>query len=251
MKRDPNAAQPGFAALLAHELGNPLHIGRLVAQDLRAELEAFHVFLLDLAGEDLDPEVATALDQRFAALGERLDSLLSSQQRMAVLVEELRGGDPQETPEQAIDQRLRASLALASRGCKVSLDWQVEADEAIGGVKLPASLDRVVLNLAINACQAIERQAAVLGPEFRGRLQLHCHREEGRLRLILTDNGCGIAPGDLPHLLEPGFSTRLGQGGRGLGLAYCNEVIQQLGGSIAIDSTPGQGCRVCIALPVT
>lgn len=244
------------AALLAHELGNPLGIARLCAQDVEAELKAFHAELLALGGEDLDPAVRAHFAQRFHSFAERLDTLAAAQQRMAGLVEELRAqGQGAAAATQTFDlaERLSAALRLASARSGRAIDL----DEDSGQGTEPAQawhgplavLDRVLLNLAINAVQAIERRAEQEGTGFRGRLRGRCLRQGAQRVVEIDDNGIGIAPQEIDRVFERGFSRRRDSGGSGLGLSYAREAIRALGGDIGVASLPGQGTRFRLWLP--
>lgn len=71
----------------------------------------------------------------------------------------------------------------------------------------------------------------------------------GRARVIVADNGVGIPPDLLPHVLEP-FSTSRAEGGaEGLGLALVASMVEALGGGIVVDSAQGRGTRVEIEVP--
>jgi hypothetical protein len=71
----------------------------------------------------------------------------------------------------------------------------------------------------------------------------------GRARVIVADNGVGIPPDLLPHVLEP-FSTSRAEGGaEGLGLALVASMVEALGGGITVDSAQGRGTRVEIEVP--
>ena len=70
--------------------------------------------------------------------------------------------------------------------------------------------------------------------------------DEG-VEIVVRDTGPGIAPGDLPRIFEAGFSTR--DGSSGLGLAVCHRILEQHGGSIAVESRPGCGATFRLRLP--
>ncbi len=67
------------------------------------------------------------------------------------------------------------------------------------------------------------------------------------VEIIVRDTGPGIAPDDLPRVFEAGFSTRAGSSG--LGLAVCHRILEQHGGSIAVESRPGYGATFRLCLP--
>ncbi len=74
----------------------------------------------------------------------------------------------------------------------------------------------------------------------------------GRVVVEVADNGKGIATSLLPRIFDPFVTTRMGRGGTGLGLHIAhNIVVSVLGGTIAVDSTPGRGTRFTIDIPLT
>jgi signal transduction histidine kinase len=111
----------------------------------------------------------------------------------------------------------------------------------------PAQIQQVLLNLLINA-----RQAMPGGGTVRLRLGLDA---AGRLAEIsVADTGVGIAPADLRRIFEPFFSTKAepdaaGQGGTGLGLAVCRDIVEAHHGRLRAESRPGEGSTFTIILP--
>jgi signal transduction histidine kinase len=111
----------------------------------------------------------------------------------------------------------------------------------------PAQIQQVLLNLLINA-----RQAMPDGGNVRLRLGLDT---TGRLAEIsVADTGIGIAPADLRRIFEPFFSTKTepdaaGQGGTGLGLAVCRDILEAHHGRLRAESRLGQGSTFTIILP--
>jgi signal transduction histidine kinase len=111
----------------------------------------------------------------------------------------------------------------------------------------PAQIQQVLLNLLINA-----RQAMPEGGQVRLRLGLDA---AGRVvEMSVTDTGVGIAPTDLGRIFEPFYSTKAapddsGQGGTGLGLAVCRDIIEAHHGRLRAESRPGQGSTFTIILP--
>jgi len=68
-----------------------------------------------------------------------------------------------------------------------------------------------------------------------------------RVEIEIADTGAGIAPEHVPHLFEPFYTTR--PKGTGLGLFVAHGIVQRHGGSIEVESVPGQGTRFRILLP--
>jgi signal transduction histidine kinase len=78
---------------------------------------------------------------------------------------------------------------------------------------------------------------------------------DGRARLRVSDSGVGIAPEHLPHLFERFYRADAArsrdEGGAGLGLAICQWIASAHQGTIAVQSTPGEGTTFTVSLPLT
>jgi signal transduction histidine kinase len=111
----------------------------------------------------------------------------------------------------------------------------------------PAQIQQVLLNLVINA-----RQAMPKGGTVRVRV---AEDPSGRLaELSVADTGVGIAPADLRRIFEPFFTTKhgpdaLGLGGTGLGLAVCRDIVEAHHGRLRAESRVGQGTTFTLRLP--
>ncbi|MCF7750481.1 response regulator [Bacillus subtilis subsp. subtilis] len=126
---------------------------------------------------------------------------------------------------------------------KVSLHLDV-VDEALGVDANYTELQQVLLNLALNAIQAMPTG---------GRLTLRASADAGGsgeewLRISVTDEGTGMDAETLSHLFNPFFTTKAN--GTGLGLISCKRIVEGAHGSIHVDSTPGVGTRFDLLLPM-
>jgi two-component system sensor histidine kinase FlrB len=107
-------------------------------------------------------------------------------------------------------------------------------------------LEQVLLNLALNAFRFMPGGGwfSIRGLDCASA----CSEEEDEgVEIVVCDTGPGIAPGDLPRIFEAGFSTRVGSSG--LGLAVCHRILEQHGGSIAVESRTGCGATFRLCLP--
>jgi signal transduction histidine kinase len=102
----------------------------------------------------------------------------------------------------------------------------------------PDRLRQALLNVAVNALEAMPQG---------GRLMVAAEREDQRIAVRLRDSGPGIDPADLERIYEPDFSTK--QGGSGIGLYVARALVELHGGTIRVDSAPGQGTEVKVTLP--
>ncbi|MBD2705067.1 response regulator [Spirosoma sp. BT702] len=106
-------------------------------------------------------------------------------------------------------------------------------------------LKRVIQNLLTNACKFTPMGGRVT-------LEAICHKD--RLRIWVTDTGRGIDPKDLPHVFDRYFQTQQPgtplEGGTGIGLALCQELVRLMQGTISVESEPGRGSSFCVDLPL-
>ena len=132
-----------------------------------------------------------------------------------------------------------ASQAAGS-GAQVDLDLDPEA----ALVTTDAERLRIVLvNMLVNAQHAMSGRE----PRGAGPVMLRTRLAGDRVMLTIADTGPGIAPSHLAHVFDPYFTTK--RGGTGLGLPIAKNIIEGLGGTITIDSTPGVGTEIRIDLP--
>lgn len=104
-------------------------------------------------------------------------------------------------------------------------------------------LEQVLVNLMKNG---LEAAAATVGTEPR--LSLSARFAEGRVVLVLADNGPGISPEALPHLFEPFYSTKSASEGLGLGLAISRAIVEGFGGSLTAHNREEGGAEFVIIL---
>lgn len=148
------------------------------------------------------------------------------------------------------------TLALARRTLRqrrVTLAVELPPEPVFATIPT-GSLGQVLLNLLLNACDAIDRRDDP-------RIWVSLQRKGGRGVLCVRDNGIGIEPELATRIFEPFFSTKgehataeHGQPwlhGSGLGLSVCQTLVSQMGGTIAVESRPGEGAAFTVAIPLS
>jgi signal transduction histidine kinase len=105
-------------------------------------------------------------------------------------------------------------------------------------------LQRVIINLVENAVQALAEHRSVTEP----RVVLRTRTSSDALELQIEDNGPGIPADNLVKVFEPLFTTK--RMGTGLGLPTVKQIVEQHGGTIALESTLGEFTRAVIRLPL-
>ena len=157
-----------------------------------------------------------------------------------------RGGAPLKRPTHDLSTLVEEAARFAVHGTSIALVFESEAE--LGTIEVdPGQIMQVVHNLVLNAVQASPAGATVTVSLSRvAAAAVGGGPGPGRLRLIVADQGRGIAPGDLPHIFEPYFTTRAA--GSGLGLATTRSIVERHDGQIRVESTPGEGCRFIVEL---
>ncbi|MDY7233269.1 sensor histidine kinase [Hyalangium rubrum] len=226
------AAVGTLAAGVGHEINNPLAyiISNLhyIAEELRG------------ARPEGDPE-------RWGEMEQALSEALQGADRVRRIVQELKTfsrAHPQEQRRVELGAVLEAALAMAE--VETRLRARVVKDYGtLPPVQGDASrLEQVVLNLLINATQAIP-EGHVDQNEIRVSARLD---EQGRVVVAVSDTGAGIPADVLPRIFEPFFTTRSVGMGTGLGLSICHSYVQAMGGEIRVRSELGQGTTVEVVL---
>ena len=122
----------------------------------------------------------------------------------------------------------------------IKIDFQFPEDLA-PIVSDRGKLQQVFLNIINNALAASKEG---------GRIEVRATQlDEGKVTVVITDNGSGISEKDLEHIFEPFYSTK-GEFGTGLGLSITRDIITKLGGTIEVQSELGRGTSFIITLPV-
>ena len=188
----------------------------------------------------------------------RLDQIRDAVEREQGIVEALLAFSRSERgPSEVVDVGHIASttIALARRTLRqrrVTLAVELPPEPVFATIP-SGSFGQIMLNLLLNACDAIDRRDDP-------RIWVDLRRTASRIVLSVRDNGIGIAPDLATRIFEPFFSTKgehatADQGqpwlqGSGLGLAVCQTLVDQVGGTIEVDSQPGQGATFTVSIPV-
>ena len=238
------AALGRLVAGIAHELNTPIGNVMTVASTLKEEVTEFSQRLISGTARRSDVEIGASRLQEASALIER------NAVKAAKLIRDFK--------EVAVDQSSsrRRSFALLTMVGDIltttspafkSTQHQVALDIApeLELDSYPGPLEQVLTHFLTNSLNhGFEGMS-------HGRITITAHRDSDCVVMEYADNGCGMAVTNLPHIFEPFYTTRLGNGGSGLGLYIVyNLVTNVLGGSIVPQSTPGIGMRFVLRLPL-
>jgi C4-dicarboxylate-specific signal transduction histidine kinase len=129
-----------------------------------------------------------------------------------------------------------------------------ELAEALPMVRVnPMSLEEVVVNLVMNAADALVETTdeGVPSTALRILMRTQTSREDDqeRVQIQVIDEGDGIPEELLAKVFQPFLTTKGPDRGTGLGLAVCKYIVEQVGGVIGIESAVGRGTTVTVSLP--
>jgi polar amino acid transport system substrate-binding protein len=130
------------------------------------------------------------------------------------------------------------TIRKATNQCRVNL--VDDLPQILGNAQ---RIEQVVVNLLLNACQALP------APDRGITVTTRYNRSTDNLILTIRDKGVGIAAEHLPRLTDPFFTTKRENGGTGLGLSVSAGIVNEHGGQLSFDSTPGVGTTVTLTLP--
>ena len=139
-------------------------------------------------------------------------------------------------------------------GEDVTLATDLAADPSWAKVD-PGQLEQVVMNLAVNARDAMPRggrltiRTRTVAPAGANPDDTARTRSRPRLAISISDTGAGIPADVRPHLFEPFFTTKPSGKGTGLGLATVYGIVKQSGGDVEVESEPGRGATFTVLLP--
>ena len=230
MHQDRLASIGVLASGLAHEIGTPLGTIRG-----RAELLQMFPNLTDSMKSGL-----SIIIQQIDRVSKLIDSLLRiarSQSKVDLHLMRL----------QPVFHEMNDLLMQQAKKANVQMLMSCHDDLLVRAER--SRLDQVLLNLSLNAIHAIE-QRRKLEKGFEGLLQLKAYPHIGKIRLEISDDGCGMTAEVQKNIFKPFFTTKEVGQGTGLGLAIVNKiVVDELNGLIQVESVPGQGTSFYIDLP--
>ena len=233
LRRSQRLASIGtLAAGLAHEINNPLGL---------ITLEVHHASL-----HRNDPQV----------LESSLDAIAYSVTRCSRIVKSVlqfaRNEETEKWPASvnAVAEHARDVVREKARatGVSVNLDLQPKIQSVMMN---GTEMEQVLVNLIHNALEALGTSGEDGSSWPDPTVVVRTRQIDGRIRIAVTDNGCGMDDSTVTHAFDPFYTTRSRRGGTGLGLSTCHGIVTSLGGTITIESEPGMGTTMIVEIPIT
>ncbi|MGH9318725.1 MAG: sensor histidine kinase [Vicinamibacteria bacterium] len=236
------AALGQLVAGVAHELNTPMGA---VYSNTQSEKNALERLQARLAAPDGE---APAVLSELVSTIERLQTMNAVNdaacRRMIDIVANLRKFarlDESEWKRADLRDGLEETLALVEHQTRGRIEI-VRAYEDVPSVACyPSQLNQVFMNLIVNAIHAIRG---------KGKIEVECRREGAAVVVRVRDDGQGIREEALPHIFDPGYTTKGVGVGTGLGLSIAYRIVANHGGSLRAKSVFGKGSEFEVAIPI-
>jgi signal transduction histidine kinase len=208
-----------MSTVLAHEINNPLETIQNILYLIRTS---------DGVSAEVADLTKTASDEATRVIELSRSTLSFFRQ----------GAEPEKVNISKVVEAVRFLLAALIYNRGVILETESVGDVTIQG--FPGEVRQVLLNLVRNACEATTRGGGIVKISLTGK--------PSRVEIVVADEGFGIDPAIVPTLFQFGSSSK-GEHGNGMGLWTVKHILAKHGGSIGVESTPGQGTRFTMWWP--
>ncbi|MEJ2221965.1 MAG: response regulator [Desulfobacterales bacterium] len=239
-----------LVAGVAHEINNPINL-------IMYNLPLIQKIWVDFLPVLIDQK-KTVPDQKFGGftyefLEDNLPQLIADMDlaanRVAKIVSDLKNFSKQSNVAEklalqvntAVKNALRlAQTTIRKSGVQVELELGDDLPLMLGNLQ---SIEQIILNILINAIQAIDHQKGII------RIRSGFQKKNGRILVAISDNGCGVSAAIADKLFLPFVTDKQEVGGTGLGLSVTYGLVQAHGGDISFETRQGKGTTFTISLP--
>ena len=257
-----------LAAGVAHEINNPMgfiHANLYQMSEYLGDMRSVWKKTLELQQAAQSGDLARVEEASGAlrALSEELDidfvysdfskALRESQEgseRIRHIVQDLRDFSHRDTGELLltdINQALDSTANIVWTMMRHSIVLEKQYSDLPQVRCYPMQIKQVFMNLLVNAYQAIEEKIGADGEG--GSVQIRTSHTRGGVSVAIRDSGAGIAAEDVARIFDPFFTTKKVGSGTGLGLSMSYSIVQRHGGTIQVESKPGEGSVFEVWLP--
>jgi two-component system NtrC family sensor kinase len=252
------AALGQLTAGIAHEIKNPLNFVNNFAGlsvELLEELKDAAAEAIGTLDTGKRAEIVETIGmltgnlEKIAEHGRRADGIVRS-----MLQHSRGGGEDWRTTD--LNALVEESLNLAYHGARAqdqnfNVTLELDLDRNLAPIDVvPQDVSRVLLNLIANGFYAVNKRGREIDGVFRPALKIATRGFAEGVEIRVRDNGIGIPPEYWEKLFQPFFTTKPTGEGTGLGLSISYEIVtQQHGGTITVDSEPGDFTEFTVRLP--
>ena len=235
---------------IAHEINNPnnfimlnIQLFSRIWKDIAPILDAYYKENGDFVIAGM--QYSTSKEK----IGQSLDGVLKGAERIQNITKNLTefAKADSNTFNEGVEINKVVELAVLITGNlirKSTNNFKVEYGQNLPLIRGNAQqLEQVVINLITNACQSLKDPSASIT------IATFYNAQRNEVRVKVEDQGIGIKPEDLKHIMDPFFTTKRDMGGTGLGLSVSFNIVKSHGGTLVLNSKPGQGSTALVSLP--
>lgn len=226
-----------MATGIAHEINQPFNIMSL----------CFENILYDL-------RMKKPIDE--ASLRDRSDKIFESIFRIGNIIDHIRVFSREQKDylltafdvnESIINALSMVAEQFKLKKIKLISELNVKNSKVVGNTY---KFEQVILNLLVNAKDALQEKEAISDQEFNKSIKISSREDEDSIFVEIEDNGIGIKPDEIHKIMLPFYSTKEPGKGTGLGLSISYGIIEEMCGSIEVISKVLSGTKMRIKLPV-
>ncbi|WP_370978435.1 sensor histidine kinase [Agaribacterium sp. ZY112] len=243
-----------LSAGVAHEINNPAGYVKSNLNSLTRYICSVSDYLVEIeklsSQQEASAEQVVKLKEEYdidyimGDLKEILDDSLEGMERVASIVQSLKDfarPDTEESEAYDINHCIDNTLKLVNNEIKYKAEINIQYGQLPMVVGQAGNMGQVILNLLMNAAQAIEN---------RGTITIQTEFIDQYVNIKITDTGTGIPKDIQSRIFDPFFTTKKVGDGTGLGLSIVHSIIKKQGGDIHIQSEVNKGTEFNISLPV-
>jgi PAS domain S-box-containing protein len=226
-----------MAAGIAHEINQPLNIMSLSFENILYELS-----------------LKKKIDE--ASLHNRSEKIFESLLRIEKIIDHIR--DFSREQQDYILTLFDVNESIINAESVVAEQFRLKNIELVNILNEKNSkvvgntykFEQVILNLLLNAKDALEEKEAISDQEFHKIIKIKTSEDEHNIFIEIVDNGVGIKPDELHKIMLPFYSTKEPGKGTGLGLSISFGIIKEMNGNIEVTSVFSSGTKTRIILPI-
>jgi signal transduction histidine kinase len=239
-----------LTAGIAHEIQNPLNfvnnfseVNKELLTELNEEIEKGNYDEVKTIAKDIIDN-----EEKIRQHGKRADAIVKG------MLQHSGSSSGQKEPTDIntlADEYLRLAYhGLRAKDKSFNVKIKTDFDENVGNINIiPQDIGRVVLNLINNAFYVMDEKKKQTKNGYEPTVSVSTKRTNGKVEILVADNGNGIPQKILDKIFQPFFTTKPTGQGTGLGLSLSYDIVKAHGGELKVETKEGEGSTFIIYLP--